>query len=84
MFLDLRQTTPMNFYSLLTGAFLLLSSISPSIAADYVGRDKCQSCHATEYQSWKSSHHDLAMDHANSKTVLGDFTNTSFKYAGGH
>ena len=82
MFLDLRQTTSMNFHTLLTGAFLLLYSVSPTIAADYVGRDKCQSCHETEYQSWKNSHHDLAMDHANSKTVLGDFSNTSFKYAG--
>jgi len=31
---------------------------------------------------WQGSHHDLAMDHADSKTVLGDFSSTSFKYAG--
>lgn len=69
-------------HSLLTGIFLLLCSISSTIAADYVGRDKCQSCHKAETKLWQNSHHDLAMDHANSKTVLGDFSNTSFKYAG--
>lgn len=79
---DLRQTTLMNFYSLLTGAFLLLSSISHTTAADYVGRDKCQSCHKVEAQLWQGSHHDLAMDHANSKTVLGNFSDSSFTYAG--
>jgi len=72
----------MIYHSLLTGTFLLLSSISSTIAADYVGRDKCQSCHKAETQLWQGSHHDLAIDHANSKTVLGDFSNTSFTYVG--
>ncbi|NOQ89630.1 MAG: tetratricopeptide repeat protein, partial [Gammaproteobacteria bacterium] len=66
---------------LVAGALLLLS-LTSAFAADYVGRDKCQSCHVHEYKLWQNSHHDLAMDHANSKTVLGDFSNTTFKYAG--
>ena len=72
----------MIYHSLLTGTLLLLSSVSPTIAADYVGRDKCQSCHKAETKLWQNSHHDLAMDHANSETVLGDFSNSSFTYAG--
>jgi len=72
----------MKFSSLLTGTLLLLSSISQAISSDYVGRDKCQSCHKAETQLWQGSHHDLAMDHANSKTVLGEFSNSSFTYAG--
>ncbi len=41
----------------------------------YVGDDNCKSCHENEYNSWKGSHHDLAMLKANDSTVLGDFNN---------
>jgi len=53
-----------------------------SNSASYVGRETCKSCHIEQDNLWQGSHHDLAMDHADSKTVLGDFSNTSFKYAG--
>lgn len=41
----------------------------------FVGRSSCKECHAKEFQLWQGSHHDLAMDHANDSTVLGDFSN---------
>ena len=72
----------MNYFYLLTGILLLISNSHSAFAANYVGRDKCKSCHTDEYQLWEHSHHDLAMDHANSKIVLGDFSNASFTYAG--
>lgn len=48
----------------------------------YVGDSNCRSCHASEYQDWKTSDHFKAMMPANDSTVLGDFTNTSFKADG--
>ncbi|MBE9564025.1 MAG: tetratricopeptide repeat protein [Proteobacteria bacterium] len=66
--------------------FLLLSVIQFSAAdadaAKYVGRETCKSCHTKQDKLWRGSHHDLAMQHANDKAVLGDFSNVSFNYAG--
>jgi len=39
----------------------------------YMGDNNCVSCHQDEYDLWKGSHHDLAMQVANDSTVLGDF-----------
>ena len=44
----------------------------------YVGRDKCIDCHKDQYELFKGSHHDMAMDIATDETVLGDFNNTTF------
>jgi len=49
---------------------------------EYVGREQCRTCHVQQYQAWQGSHHDLAMQEANEKTVLGDFNNTTFTYYG--
>lgn len=46
----------------------------------FVGSEKCVSCHEIEYRDWRGSHHQLAMQTANSETVLGDFNNASLKY----
>ncbi len=51
-------------------------------AADYVGRETCKSCHQKQDMLWQGSHHDLAMQHVNEKSVLGDFSNITFNYAG--
>ncbi len=48
----------------------------------FLGSLKCAECHSKEYDSWKGSHHDNAMDVANDKTVLGDFNNTLFSNNG--
>ena len=49
-------------------------------AAVFVGGQKCAECHKSEYDKWKGSHHDLAMDEATAATVLGDFDNARFEY----
>jgi len=41
----------------------------------YVGDQNCVSCHNKEFDLWKGSHHDLAMQIANDTTVLGNFDN---------
>lgn len=35
-------------------------------------------CHKKEYDKWRDSHHDHAMDVANENTVLGDFDDATF------
>ncbi len=48
----------------------------------YVGVDSCAECHAEETAAWRGSHHDLAMQPPNEKTVLGDFQDARFTYEG--
>ena len=55
---------------------------STEVQATYVGDQQCASCHQEQYTLWQGSHHDLAMQPANEKTVLGDFNNASFDYFG--
>jgi tetratricopeptide (TPR) repeat protein len=56
-----------------------LASVS---APQYVGQAVCVSCHAQQAEAWHGSHHDLAMQEANTRTVLGDFGDVEFQYAG--
>ncbi len=51
-------------------------------APSFVGREKCRDCHQAEYDKWKNSHHDKAMDLATEDTVLGDFNNAQFIHQG--
>lgn len=51
-------------------------------AAAYVGRAQCARCHAAEARAWQGSQHDLAMQDATPATVLGDFDDATFRYAG--
>jgi Tfp pilus assembly protein PilF len=44
----------------------------------FMGSSSCAACHSREYEGWKGSHHDNAMDTASDKTVLGDFNNALF------
>ncbi|MFV8782125.1 tetratricopeptide repeat protein [Microbulbifer sp. SA54] len=48
----------------------------------YVGAEACASCHASEFESWQNSHHDMAMKLPTPETVVGDFDNTEFDYFG--
>jgi tetratricopeptide (TPR) repeat protein len=50
--------------------------------AEFVERKLCIDCHEEQYKLWIGSHHDLAMDVANDKTVLGDFNNSTFTHQG--
>jgi len=64
---------------------LLLVTSFCSVMAEsltYAGRDKCVQCHAEQDALWQGSHHDLAMQHADADTVLGDFSDATFVYAG--
>jgi Flp pilus assembly protein TadD len=49
---------------------------------DYVGRERCVKCHEAAADSWRGSHHDLAMDIATDETVLGDFDDSTFEHFG--
>ncbi len=56
----------------------LFSNNTVLMAADYVGNKVCINCHAKEHQQWQGSHHELAMQLANEKSVLGDFNQVTF------
>ena len=51
-------------------------------AAKYVGGGECASCHTIQHAAWKGSDHDLAMQAASDRSVLGNFANAKFSYAG--
>ncbi|MCP5424168.1 MAG: tetratricopeptide repeat protein [Gammaproteobacteria bacterium] len=57
------------------------SSNQPQLA-HFVGRTVCRQCHLQEEQHWLNSPHDLAMQEANEKSVLGDFQDARFDYFG--
>ncbi|MFT5209080.1 MAG: Tfp pilus assembly protein PilF/formate-dependent nitrite reductase cytochrome c552 subunit [Flavobacterium sp.] len=46
--------------------------------AEYIGSDTCANCHQTQYEDWRHSHHDQAMQHASKETIKGDFSNVTF------
>ena len=52
------------------------------VVPTFVGSAACAECHRAETEAWKTSQHARAMQHANDKTVLGDFNNASFSYNG--
>jgi predicted CXXCH cytochrome family protein len=52
--------------------------------ATFVGSESCAGCHRAEAELWRSSQHQLAMQHATDKTVLGDFSDASFDHYGVH
>ncbi len=56
----------------------ILNNIVKPEKAEFVDRQGCIECHEKQYAEWTSSHHDLAMDVATEKTVLGDFNNSTF------
>ncbi|MBM4214505.1 MAG: hypothetical protein FJ179_12475, partial [Gammaproteobacteria bacterium] len=47
----------------------------------FLGSAACASCHADEHAAWSKSQHARAMQHATESTVLGDFKDSSFRYA---
>jgi predicted CXXCH cytochrome family protein len=57
-------------------------SAAPLQPVFFVGGQKCADCHKGEYDKWRGSHHDLAMDEANDASVLGNFDDAEFEYFG--
>ena len=51
-------------------------------SAQYVGGKACADCHAKEFAEWGGSQHALAMQEANDNSVLGNFNDANFSYAG--
>jgi len=51
-------------------------------AATFVGEKICAECHVTQAELCRGSHHDRAMQIADSATVLGNFNNATFKKDG--
>jgi len=54
----------------------------PAGDTDFVGRATCAACHPREAQRFEGSRHDLAMQPADERTVLGDFADASFEHFG--
>ena len=48
----------------------------------FVGSQACAACHQTDFQAWRGSHHDLAMQHATSASVLAPFRGETLTEAG--
>jgi len=51
-------------------------------APAFVGSEACAGCHEAEAKLWRPSQHAHAMDHATDKSVLGDFSGSTFDYYG--
>lgn len=74
-------------YILIIALLTILTNCTPSESfqisnAAFAGSQSCVECHETEFQSWKGSDHDNAMDTAIASTVLGDFDNAEFERDG--
>jgi len=65
----------------MTGASRATTPAAPD-GAGYVGAETCAGCHQSVMDLWRNSHHDLAMQHADESTVLGDFNDASFEKDG--
>jgi predicted CXXCH cytochrome family protein len=50
--------------------------------AAYVTDASCVECHPQQFEKWTGSHHDLAMQLADTETVLGDFGGSAFTHFG--
>ncbi|MFC1580201.1 tetratricopeptide repeat protein [Thermodesulfobacteriota bacterium] len=59
-----------------------ISQVEQQAPSAFVGTEKCATCHKREFDLWKGSHHDHAMEVATPETVLGDFNNARFEYFG--
>ena len=58
------------------------STTQPEMAQHMAGSHACASCHAAESAAWASSQHALAMQHADSRSVRGDFSGAEADYFG--
>jgi cytochrome c553 len=70
------------FFFVVTASLDGQASETPLTAPDFVGVSVCKGCHEKSFDNWQGSHHDLAMQPATSRSVLGDFDNASFTQYG--
>ncbi|MGA7264236.1 MAG: tetratricopeptide repeat protein [Stellaceae bacterium] len=74
---------PIVVSAMITLALIHVTSQAPADeAAKFMGGKVCSGCHAAETESWKVSHHALAMQRATEGTVLGNFSNEPFEHLG--
>ncbi|ENV3690458.1 TPA: tetratricopeptide repeat protein [Vibrio parahaemolyticus] len=52
------------------------------VQAQFIGNETCIDCHQVEVEAWQGSHHDMAMRHADSESVLGNFDNQAVEHQG--
>ncbi len=71
-------TVPLALLRPLPDAPAELGDVQPA----FVGTAACVDCHRAEYERWRGSDHDRAMDVATDSTVLGDFNDATFTYRG--
>ncbi len=64
----------------LSAVYLLTVLPMLAVGAEFVGTEACIGCHTEQFQAWQGSHHDLAMQHADADSVLGDFADATFTY----
>ena len=74
----LRRTVLLGLAALVFGVASLIFAdwwvtIPEDRQPEYVGRKTCRGCHDKFIGMWNDTSHDLAMDHATPKTVLGEF-----------
>jgi tetratricopeptide (TPR) repeat protein len=50
--------------------------------ATYAGSENCAECHAEQAKGWQASQHAAAMQHADERTVRGDFNDATYTYQG--
>ena len=55
---------------------------TPAAEPSYVGNQACAGCHAQQFEAWQDSQHARSMQHASAATVLGEFDDATFTYAG--
>ena len=71
------------FWNTLIGlVVLLLESGLVAATPGYLGSGGCAECHQSQHEAWSTSHHAHAMESATVTTVLGDFDDAEFEYAG--
>lgn len=61
---------------------LLATTSEASSPTQFVDEASCAGCHSAEASAWAGSHHDLAMQDANERTVLGSFAATEITHGG--
>lgn len=59
-----------------------LQAAPTAFAQQYIGAKACAECHPVQSAAWRGSDHELSMQAADAKSVLGDFAGARFAYAG--
>jgi predicted CXXCH cytochrome family protein len=61
-------------------AILFIFSLPLAAEATFSGSQVCIECHTEQVKAWKGSHHEKAMQHANSSSVLADFNDQQIQH----